>query len=103
MARPSESADQLRERILQAMQQDIGISEQMAQPFVESIMRCFAGERPYFPTAARSYPLDTIRAALERGLSPRQVMREFDVSRSKLHELFPGGLPVSHQGKRLRG
>ncbi|MEA9550526.1 hypothetical protein [Xanthomonas campestris] len=94
MARPSESAEQLRERILRAMQQDIGISEHMAQPFIESIMRCFAGEQPYFPSVVREYPVLLIRAALERGEPVKAVMRSFDISRSKLHQLFPGGLPT---------
>jgi len=93
MARRKESAEQIRVRILEAMQSDIGISEQMAQPFVESIMRCFAGERPYFPAHERSYPVLQIQAALERGTSVKQVIREFDVSRTTLYSLFPGGLP----------
>lgn len=75
------------------MQADIGISERMALPFVESVMQCFAGEQPYFPAAVRSYPKPDIQRALEAGIPVKQVMRDFDVSRSKLHELFPGGLP----------
>ncbi len=93
MARRKETAEQLRARILSAMQGDIGISEQMAQPFVESIMRCFAGEQPYFPAGERSYPTPQISAALERGCSVKQVLRDFELSRAKLYSLFPGGLP----------
>jgi len=93
MARRKETAEQLRVRILSAMQSDIGISEQMARPFVESIMRCFAGERPYFPAHERSYPILQIQAALERGVTAKQVLRDFDISRTTLYALFPGGLP----------
>lgn len=83
----------LRAKIAEALMRDVGVSERMAQPFVDSIMRCFAGEKPYFPAANRDYPLLQIRAALERGVSVKRVMRDFDVSRSMLHKLFPGGLP----------
>lgn len=93
MAKRSESTDQLRERILAAMRADIGISERMALPFVDSVMQCFAGERPYFPSVPKVYPVDLIKAALAKGIPVKHVMRQFDVSRSKLHELFPGGLP----------
>lgn len=93
MAKRTESSEQLRERILSAMRADIGISEAMAGPFVESVMRCFAGERPYFPAALRDYDVVRIRSALERGIPVKQVMSDFDVSRAKLHDLFPGGLP----------
>lgn len=93
MAKRKETAEQMRERILTAMRADIGISERMALPFVESVMRCFAGEQPYFPAAPRSYPVAAIEAALKRGIPVKQVMKQYDVSRSKLHDLFPGGLP----------
>lgn len=93
MAKRTESSEQLRERILSAMRADIGISEAMAQPFVESVMRCFAGEQPYFPAPTRDYPVADIRTALASGIPVKHVMRRFDVSRSKLHDLFPGGLP----------
>lgn len=93
MGKKKETVEQLRERILHAMQTDIGISERMATPFVDSIMSCFAGEHLYFPTPVREYPMDRIRSSLEQGIPVKQVMREHDLSRSKLHDLFPGGLP----------
>ena len=99
MAKRTESAEELRERILAAMRADIGISERMALPFVESVMQCFAGEQPFFPAVVRTYPLAEIRRSLEAGIPVKQVMRDFDVSRSKLHELFPGGLP--RKGKQV--
>lgn len=90
----SETEAQLRKRILAALMRDVGISEKMARPFVDSVMACFAGGRPYFPIEPRGpYPVHEIRAALESGLSVKRVMREFHVSRSTLHRLFPGGLP----------
>ncbi|MDC7806411.1 hypothetical protein PQS31_06180 [Luteimonas sp BLCC-B24] len=93
MIRKRETEQQLRERIEDALVRDVGVSPTMAQPFIDSVMRCFAGEQAYFPAAPRDYPVLHIRAALERGVPVKQVMQEFDVSRSKLHELFPGGLP----------
>jgi len=91
--KPRETEQQLRGRIFEALIRDIGISERMAQPFVDSVMRCFAGERPYFPSRSRDYPVLHIRAALERGTPVKTVLEEFELSRSLLHRLFPGGLP----------
>ncbi|HZF97959.1 MAG TPA: hypothetical protein VEY92_06900, partial [Pseudoxanthomonas sp.] len=84
---------ELRARITEALVRDVGVSERMAEPFVESILGCFAGERQYFPASERAYPVMQIRAALERGALPKAVCREFSISRSLLHRLFPGGLP----------
>jgi hypothetical protein len=99
MAKRRATTEQLRERILAAMLADIGISERMAQPFVDSVMHCFAGEQPYFPAVAKTYAVEEIRAALKNGIPVKQVMRQFDVSRSKLHELFPGGLPKREENE----
>lgn len=93
MKRTRETEEQLRTRITDALVRDIGVSDRMAQPFVDSVMRCFAGERPYFPSHERVYPLMHIRAALENGVPLKQVMGEYKLSRAKLHRLFPGGLP----------
>ena len=93
MIRKRETEQQLRERIEDALVRNVGVSPVMAQPFIDSVLRCFAGEQPYFPAEPRDYPLLQIRAALENGIPVKQVMRDFDVSRSKLHQLFPGGLP----------
>ncbi len=91
----------LREKMTQALMRDVGISEHLAQPFVDSILRCFAGEQPYFPSLNRDYPVLEIKAALEQGASPKRVMQEFDVSRTTLHKMFPGGLPRKQQKKRV--
>jgi hypothetical protein len=96
-ARPTRA--ELRARITEALVRDVGVSERMAQPFVESILGCFAGERQYFPAHERSYPTLQIKAALEAGTPVKRVMREYDVSRATLHRLFPGGLP----GPQLQG
>ncbi len=93
MGKRSETAEDLRERILTAMRADIGISDRMAQPFVESVMRCFAGERTYFPVEPRQYPVEAIREALVAGVSPQQICRKYGVSRRQLNRLFAGGLP----------
>lgn len=95
MARRKETSEQLRTRILDAMRRDIGISEQMAEPFVESIMRCFAGERPYFPAEQRAPDVVRIQRELEAGGSPDRVCERHGLSRRSLFRLFPGGLPRS--------
>ena len=94
---------ELRARITEALVRDVEVSERMAQPIVESILGCFAGEQPYFPASERSYPVMHIRAALERGASPKAVCREFSISRSLLHKLFPGGLPRKRAEQVLDG
>lgn len=93
MSRPRETADQLRARITDALIRDVGVSERMAQPFVDSIMGCLAGQHVYVPSEPRSYPVLHIRAALERGDTLHSVCKNFNVSRRTLYRLFPGGLP----------
>lgn len=93
MVRRTETAAELRQRIFQAMQRDIGVGEKIAGPFVDVVMACFAGERLYFPAAQRCYPLAEIENALKAGASVKEVILKFQVSRTKLYELFPGGLP----------
>jgi len=106
MVKNSGKEDQLRERIMAAMLADVGISERMAQPLVDSVMDCLAGEQLYFPARKRTrqYPMDAIREALLRGTPVKKVLREFELSRSKLHALFPGGLPKpGRSANRVRG
>lgn len=93
MVNRKKQASDLRQRIVESMKCDLGISEAMAQPFVDSIMRCFSGEQLYFPTAQRVYLVDEMRADLVEGMSVSFVLAKYNVSRSKLHSLFPGGLP----------
>jgi hypothetical protein len=98
MARRGEVVNQVRERMTAAMLRDIGISERMAVPIVESVMKCFAGEQLYFPTMPREYPIEDIRASLEKGMAAAAVCRRFDLSRRQLNRLFPGGIPTSKRG-----
>jgi hypothetical protein len=91
--RKRDTAEQIRTKITEALIRDVGISERMARPFVDAVMGCFAGEQPYFPSSEKTFPLLQIRGALEAGETVRAVCRHFSISRSKLHRLFPGGLP----------
>lgn len=101
MAKRSECAEQLRERLMAAMLSDIGVTERMAEPFVDSVMDCFAGEQLYFPARARAreYPVEEMRKELVSGVSVKHVLRKYELSRSKLHALFPGGLPKAPKAK----
>ncbi|GAB3305690.1 hypothetical protein [Luteimonas notoginsengisoli] len=91
------SEAELRARITDALVRDVGVSERMAQPFVDSILRCLAGERVYVARGARDYPVLQIRAALERGHSAKEVCDLFSLSRRQLHRIFPGGLPKPYE------
>lgn len=93
MSQRRDTESELRERITEALIRDVGVSERMAQPFVESIIGCLAGQLVYVPAQGRDYPLLHIKAALERGDSVRTVCRSFNVSRRTLYRLFPEGLP----------
>lgn len=93
MSRKTSTAEELRARITDALMRDVGVSERMAQPFVDSIMGCLAGQRVYVPSEPRSYPVLHIRAALEAGQATHEVCKTFNVSRRTLVRLFPGGLP----------
>ncbi|WP_216580098.1 hypothetical protein, partial [Xanthomonas vasicola] len=97
MQKKQANSARLKERITESMQRDIGVTESMAKPFVESVMRCLAGEQHYFPAFKREYPVQEIRRSLESGKNVAYVLCTFDLSRSKLHELFPGGLPKPTQ------
>ncbi|PPU08128.1 hypothetical protein XarjCFBP7645_11295 [Xanthomonas arboricola] len=92
MEKQKKPADQLRERIISAMQRDIGISRQLAAPFAESILGCFAGERPYFPARQRIHHLQAIESDLDAGVPVASVAAKHGLSRAHLYRLFPGGL-----------
>lgn len=99
MPERSDAASQLRNRIVSAMQEDTGVSQKMAEPLADSIMRCLAGEQPYFPTIPRSYPVKDIAKSLEGGTPVSRITSQYGISRSKLYELFPGGA----SGKKISG
>lgn len=92
MEKQKKPAEQLRERIISAMQQDIGISRQLAVPFAESIMECFAGERPYFPARQRIHHMRAIESDLNAGVPVVDVAAKYGLSRAHVYRLFPGGL-----------
>ncbi len=101
MRNTGRNVDQLRGDLTMAMVRDIGVSERMAKPFVDSVIDCLRGQRIYVPKPRRDYPELLIRAALEGGTSVKRVMREFDISRQRLHRLFPGGLPKPREAKEV--
>nr|WP_267191196.1 terminase gpA endonuclease subunit [Xanthomonas dyei] len=87
------AVNDVRERIMRAMQIDVGVGEKLAAPLADSVMKCLAGEQLYFPALKRSYAISEIHESLMRGDSTKSILQKFDLSRSKLHQLFPGGLP----------
>lgn len=105
MSRRKGASRDLRAEIRDALMRDVGVSERMAQPFVESVMKCFAGERLYFPAKERRYAVAEIRTALENGVPVKRVLHDHEISRRTLHDLFPGGLPkpVRGQAQSQRG
>lgn len=100
MSYESDSAEHLRARLVRALVDDIGISERLAAQFIGSVMRCLEGQRPYVNKPRRVYPVALIRASLEEGATVKRVCRNYRISRSKLHALFPGGLPKSCAERR---
>lgn len=94
----TESSRDLQDELTAALVADVGVSEQMAQPFVDSVMRCLRGRKIYVPQAQRVYPTAQIRAELAAGRSVRAVARHFGLSRRQLHRLFPHGLPAAKNG-----
>ncbi len=93
MSRRRNSADELRATLTEALLRDVGISERMSAPIIDSVMRCCAGQQVYFPAMERTYPVGRIAASLQAGRTPKQVCDEFDMSRRQLNRLFPGGVP----------
>lgn len=91
---PKSKDEELREQITDALVRDVGVSQTMAAPFVESIMQCLAGQRVYFPAPSREPPEDQIRHAFEAGATVKEVTRRFRVSRRQIYRLFPDGVPV---------
>ncbi|MBB4654426.1 Mor family transcriptional regulator [Xanthomonas sp. F14] len=93
MSTNGSQTEALRARILTAMQRDMGISTTMVEPFVNSVMKCFAGEQPYFPHPKRAYPVEQIKMALEDGAAVSQILKKYDLSRFKLYSLSPEDYP----------
>lgn len=92
MEKQKKPTDHLRERIISAMQQDIGISRQFAAPLADSILECFAGERPYFPARQRILQIQEMESDLRAGAPVADVAAKYGLSRAGLYRLFPGGV-----------
>lgn len=88
--------------IIRAIVLDTGTREQIATQYAQAVMTCLQRRKAanglvYVGSPPRQYDVLQIRAALERGDGVRQVCRRYSISRSKLHQLFPGGLPTSEK------
>lgn len=98
MSKDNDRTEALRAELVRAIVEGTGVSEQMAMPFANSalcyLQRNYPGERLYIPAPTRQYDVLQIQAALQRGESVTRVCREHGISRSKLYQLFPGGLPL---------
>lgn len=98
VSKDTDRTEALRRQLVRAVVEGTGLSEQMAMPYANSILaylqREHPGERLYVPAPPRQYDVLQIQAALQRGESVTRVCREHGISRSKLYQLFPGGLPL---------
>ena len=93
------SRSALRRAITRQIIVDTGVREDIAVQFANAAMAALDNRKAangyvYVGARRRGYDLLQIRAALERGESIKRVMRDYSISRAKLYELFPGGLPV---------
>lgn len=97
MTRETDRTEALRTELVRGIVESTGMREVLAVPIanglLEILQREYGGRNLYVPTPSRTYPVDKITAALEAGHKPGQVCRDFALSRAKLYELFPGGLP----------
>ncbi|WP_425510681.1 helix-turn-helix domain-containing protein [Xanthomonas prunicola] len=51
-------------------------------------MRCFAGERAYFPAIERTYSASDIAQALARGMPVAKIAREVGISRRQVYRVL---------------
>lgn len=98
MSRAATARDELRRQLTRAIVIETGTRESIAQAYTDAVLRCLDDMRAengtvYVGAPERRYDLLQIKEALERGVPADAVMREHGLSRSKLHALFPGGLP----------
>ena len=75
-----------------------GTREQIAMQYASAAMECLQDRKAvngsvYVGAPPRQFDVLQIRAALERGESVAAVCRANGLSRSKLYQMFPGGLP----------
>ena len=100
MSRRGVQREELLRKITRGIVLDTGTREQIALQYAAAVMRVLDEVRAdngmvYVPARDRQYDVLQIRAAFDRGESAKQIQRAFNIGRSKLHGLFPGGLPVA--------
>lgn len=111
--RDPESYSTLLREMTRSIVEHTGAREDIARQFADAAMFCLQDRKAsnglvYVGTPPRQHDLLQIRAALERGESVSSVCRGYGISRSKLYQLFPGGLPEapnapsSRVSKKLR-
>lgn len=98
MKRERDPYDDLLRDLTSSIVLKTGTREQIAMQYASAVMDCLqqrkaANGSVYVGTPPRQLDLLQIRAALERGAGIGEVCREHGLSRTKLFELFPGGLP----------
>ena len=91
--------DLLRE-MTRAIVEQTGTREEIARQYADAVMHCLQDRKAangyvYVGTPQRQYDVLQIRASLDRGDGIRKVCRDFGISRTKLFELFPGGIFVA--------
>lgn len=107
MSRDADSYQDLLRELTRAIVLDTGTREQIATQYAEAVMTCLQRRKAangylYIGAPPRQYDVLQIRAALERGESHKQIRQRFGLSRSKLYQLFPGGLPEPQKDEPSR-
>lgn len=95
--RAADSHGELLREMTRSIVEQTGTREEIARQYAEAAMRCLQDRKAangtvYVGAPARQYDLLQIRASLERGDGIPKVCRDFNLSRSQLFRLFPGGL-----------
>lgn len=95
---PESYATLLREMTHSIIEQT-GTREDVARHYAEAAMLCLQDRKAangllYVGAPPRQHDVLQIRASLERGDSIMAVCRQHFIGRTKLFELFPGGLPA---------
>ena len=96
--------NELMQKITTAIVLKTGTGEVIAQYYAQAMMEFLQELRPndgkvYIPLPPMRCDIAAIRAALEAGESVRSVCRRYGIGRTRLYELFPGGLPRPQQGR----
>lgn len=98
MKRSRESYDELMREITTCMVVKTGTGEQIAQHYARAMMEFLQEKKAangsfYVPAPPPQIDVLQVRAALERGDSPKKVCTDYGISRRTLDRIFPGGLP----------